>query len=149
MGKNGFVGTVPYMAPEMLIADSTFGLKVDSYGFACIIFETLAVKIPWHGVGQKQVVDNVVNQRKRPEIPEAKRQLIDREPELQRLEQLMARCWAQRAAERPTFNEVSETALPLPDIPNAACVADPRCVLARQIAQELEEIIKMTDEDDM
>ena len=104
MGKNGFVGTVPYMAPEMLIADSTFGLKVDSYGFACIIFETLAVKIPWHGVGQKQVVANVVNQRKRPEIPEAKRQLIDREPELQRLEQLMARCWAQSAHVRSSVS---------------------------------------------
>jgi serine/threonine protein kinase len=43
-------GTVPYMAPEMLVADSTFGLKVDSYGFACVIFETLAVKIPWQGI---------------------------------------------------------------------------------------------------
>ena len=110
------------MAPEMLIADSTFGLKVDSYGFACIIFETLAVKIPWHGVGQKQVVDFVVNQRKRPEIPAAKRQLMDREPELQRLEQLMMKCWSQRPEERPTFNEVSETAPPLSGVPNAtAC----------------------------
>jgi serine/threonine protein kinase len=51
VGRGGFVGTVPYMAPEMLVADSKFGLKVDSYGFACVIYETLGVKIPWQGEG--------------------------------------------------------------------------------------------------
>jgi serine/threonine protein kinase len=106
VGRGGFVGTVPYMAPEMLVAGSNFGLKVDTYGFACVLFETLAVKIPWQGADQQTVVKNVVTSKTRPEIPVDKQELIRQEPQLQELEALMQRCWQQNPAERPTFDQV-------------------------------------------
>ncbi|KAH8067387.1 protein kinase [Aureococcus anophagefferens] len=91
----GIKGTPAYMAPELL-ESNTFTEKTDVYAFALVIWEVLTGDIPWAGLNQIQIAMQILAKAARPQVPAGPADLVD----------LMTRCWAQDAAERPAFAEV-------------------------------------------
>ena len=91
----GIKGTPAYMAPELL-ESNTFTEKTDVYAFALVIWEVLTGDVPWAGLNQIQIAMQILAKAARPQVPAGPADLVD----------LMTRCWAQDAAERPAFAEV-------------------------------------------
>lgn len=95
----GFVGTVQWMAPELLRSNPHYDEKVDVYSFAMMLYELLTLKEPYLGMGQDQIVMGVIERGLRPEIGShyGPQGLID----------LIEQCWAENPAERPSFDQIS------------------------------------------
>ncbi|KAL0479583.1 serine/threonine-protein kinase DrkD [Acrasis kona] len=107
MSRN--IGTFTYMSPEML-TESTYTEKSDVYSFAIIMYELFFEIKPFHelrsdgdGFGDSEFLISVnVTKGNRPFIPEF---LQISEKERLYLD-LMQKCWAQNADERPSFSEI-------------------------------------------
>ncbi|OHT13567.1 TKL family protein kinase [Tritrichomonas foetus] len=95
----GFVGTVQWMAPELLRSSPYYDEKVDVYSFAVMLYELLTLREPFFGMGQDQIVMGVIERGMRPEIAShyGPPGLID----------LIEQCWAENPAERPSFDQIS------------------------------------------
>ena len=95
------VGTPRFMAPELLLEGSeTYGLPVDVYAFAFILYRMFAreITLDTKKLSFMQLRMNIIR-GKRPirqnNIPDCYWQLIER-------------CWKQKPEERPAFAEITE-----------------------------------------
>lgn len=95
----GFVGTIQWMAPELLRSNPYYDEKVDVYSFAIMLYEILAMKEPYLGMSQDMIVMGVIERGLRPEMPShfGPPALID----------LIEQCWAENPAERPSFDQIA------------------------------------------
>eukprot|EP00939_MAST-03C_sp_MAST-3C-sp1_P004180 g4180.t1 len=103
------VGTPLYMAPEICKtakdgAVARYSEKVDVYAFAIVLYETLALKMPWTEFAFSHQILSAVESGDRPAIDprlkyEAPRQFVA----------LMKRCWAQDPEDRCGFDEIYDT----------------------------------------
>ena len=95
----GFVGTVQWMAPELLRSNPFYDEKVDVYSFAVLLYEVLTFSTPFQGMGQDQIVMGVIEHGMRPPIAShyGPPGLID----------LIEQCWAESPAERPSFDQIA------------------------------------------
>ena len=84
------VGTVGYMAPELLRGDR-MSEKIDVYGFAMVVWEMLTGEVPFADLSAMQVIWTVAAEGQRLPIP-------DEVPELFR--SLIERCWQQDPRQR-------------------------------------------------
>ncbi len=102
--RNGgkIAGTAAFMAPELLDAN-TFTEKSDVYSYAVVLWEIHDRGIPWRGLDMMQIMRKVVDKGERPPVPAG--MPAD-------LRDLMCRCWADKAADRPTFSEIATLLAP-------------------------------------
>ena len=93
----GDVGTLAYKAPEIFDRKQTQNRKVDVYAFGCTVNEVYERKRPYAEVSDLIGVPVLVREGKRP-------QLTSQAPE--HLNELIQRCWAQKAEQRPDFDSI-------------------------------------------
>ncbi|CAM9418658.1 unnamed protein product, partial [Heterosigma akashiwo] len=92
----GETGTLRYMAPENARCE-TYGNAVDTYSFGVLAWQILTLKVPYKDVTTYTFMDRVVHNDERPPIP--------KEWPLA-LGQLLQRCWAPDANDRPPMGQV-------------------------------------------
>jgi len=91
------LGTIQWMAPEILEYTKTYDSCVDVYAFGIILWELLTQKIPYRGMRILQVATNVLWNKIRPEIPE------DASPVFQKL---LSDCWDPIVKNRPSMETI-------------------------------------------
>ena len=89
-------GTLVYQAPE-ITRDGHYNTKADVYSFALILWEAWTREHPWSHVKRSWDLRDAVVRGERPHLPETMPTLFG---------QLVTRCWAQSAAERPAFADI-------------------------------------------
>ncbi|OHT13125.1 hypothetical protein TRFO_16889 [Tritrichomonas foetus] len=92
------VGSEKCRAPE-LTNDSKYGQEVDVFSFGMFLYELLTGTIPFDEMSNIDAA-NAIMQANRPEIPSSTPS---------NLAQLIQKCWAPLAIDRPTFINVLET----------------------------------------
>jgi serine/threonine protein kinase len=90
-------GTPAFMAPEFL-DENPFSEASDVYSFAIVMWEIWSRQIPWGGLQPMVIMRKVVDKGERPPVPAG----MPAE-----LRDLMCRCWADKADDRPTFSEIA------------------------------------------
>jgi len=92
----GGTGSLRYMAPEVA-ANQPYNEKADVYGFAIILWEMLANKLPYGHLNHTTFYEQVVRKKERPPL--------DRTwPE--NLQQIFTTCWSEDPDLRPSFREI-------------------------------------------
>ncbi len=101
-------GTLPYMAPELLVTDDRTGAQLfqattaaDMYAFGMILCEMLVGHAPWHDVSSDVLVARVLA-GERPWLPGDGEPTQGRAAPPPELRALIRACWAQRPHKRPT-----------------------------------------------
>jgi mitogen-activated protein kinase kinase kinase 7 len=99
---SGDVGSIPYIAPEVLFKKGNYYDEMcDVYSFAIILWEVLSRRIPFEEIDNKfSIVFRVVSHDLRPPSIKNCPQVI---------ETLMTRCWSKDPQQRFTMNKVVET----------------------------------------
>lgn len=98
--KASKVGTVRWMAPEVMRADNSSNydpLKSDVYCFGMVGYEILKGRVPFYDEHDLKKVEERVLFDERPDLP-------DWTPS--ELEALIANCWQREASRRPSFAEI-------------------------------------------
>ncbi|KAL6636919.1 hypothetical protein ACP70R_024491 [Stipagrostis hirtigluma subsp. patula] len=68
---NACVGTPHWMAPEVLQAmheENQYGLEVDIWSFGCFLLEMLTLRIPYQGLPNSEIYDNIMRKKQRPRL---------------------------------------------------------------------------------
>jgi serine/threonine protein kinase len=97
-----FAGTVAWMAPEILRAEETYTAAVDVYAMGMVLFEALTGEYPFDGMHLGQLTIKVAMEGRRPQL------WTPSSPGEGMLQQVMTRCWAQEAVQRPSSKELIE-----------------------------------------
>ncbi len=97
------VGTPEWMAPELVQlqqrpADEK---KLDIYSYGVVLYEILTHRWPWAELPNRFGVTEAVLSGRRPTVP-----IEFTGPKEAAFRDLMARCWAQEPAARPSFDEI-------------------------------------------
>lgn len=95
---NTRIGTLNWLAPEVLAESAPYTKKADVFSFGMVLWEMVTGETPFHGKTPLQVV-RALDTGKRPEIPDTVHPTFA---------QLIRECWAQDMNARPTFNEIHE-----------------------------------------
>ncbi|KAL9181244.1 hypothetical protein ACHAXT_010049 [Thalassiosira profunda] len=98
-GMTGNCGTVQWMAPEVL-CNEDYAEPADVFSFGIILWEMLTKECPYDGMTPIQCALSVLNENKRPEIP-------DWCP--QSLRALIEKCFLRDPSARPSFSEILTT----------------------------------------
>lgn len=98
ISSKSVAGTPEWMAPEFLRGEPS-NEKSDVYSFGVILWELVTMEQPWNGLSHAQVVGAVGFQNRRLTIPP------NTSPGLV---SLMESCWADDAAQRPSFRNIVE-----------------------------------------
>ena len=93
----GMIGTIHWMAPEVLMSAPFYDDKVDVYSFGMFLWELLTNKVPYKDLNPAQIVKKVIELGERPPIPS------DCPPQLAKLIQ---DCWAGDPKERPSMVQI-------------------------------------------
>ncbi|KAG2484839.1 hypothetical protein HYH03_016405 [Edaphochlamys debaryana] len=105
--RNADAGTASYMAPETLNPyNLTISHHVDMYALGIIVWEMLAGRRPWEGMGLVQVAFAVASQQQRPNIAD-----IDPDRCPPRLRKLVEGCWEADPRRRPAASEAAKELL--------------------------------------
>jgi serine/threonine protein kinase len=99
-GLTSFSGTVGWMAPELLNAQSTYTKKVDVYSFGMTMFEALTHEVPFLGLHMGQIVMTVVHDKERPQLWQTGTAAE------QAAQDLMVRCWQDLPEDRPATQDI-------------------------------------------
>ncbi|OHS97880.1 TKL family protein kinase [Tritrichomonas foetus] len=91
------LGTVQWMAPEVLSQGGKYDNTIDVYAFGMILYEMAAHEIPFHNYARPLQVASKVMAGERPQIPS---NISDS------LQSLIKRCWAQDPSQRPSMHQV-------------------------------------------
>lgn len=92
------VGTLRYMAPEIFVGQ-TYGLKSDVYSFAILLFEIMALELPFKGMQQKQFCKYAHEKNKRPKMD--KKWSKD-------IRKIMEKNWHRNPSKRSTMDAIGE-----------------------------------------
>lgn len=96
----GVKGTLPWMAPELLMGNTTrVSEKVDVFSFGITMWEILTGEEPYANMHCGAIIGGIVQNTLRPIIPE------QCESEWRKL---MEQCWATDPASRPSFTEITD-----------------------------------------
>ena len=99
LDQTGTMGTVRYMAPEILNEGNRFGFKVDVYAFGMTMYAILSGSIPFSNFTLPYRMMNAITNGDRPKldphVPVPYRSLIDD-------------CWNDSPDRRPGFDEIIE-----------------------------------------
>ena len=91
------LGTVHWMAPEILKPGSSYTSKVDVYAYGIVLWELATSEIPYPNLVPFDIIDQVLNNDARPQLP----------PYLNpKMKDLITMCWDRNPKVRPSFNEI-------------------------------------------
>ncbi|OHT04551.1 hypothetical protein TRFO_27933 [Tritrichomonas foetus] len=95
------VGTPLYMAPEILQRRNDYTNKVDVFAYSMILYELFSLEVPWMNSREtlRYSVIDFIQSGLRPT-------LFDMIPPF--FKNVIVKCWAQNAEERPTFDDIIE-----------------------------------------
>ena len=96
--KPGNLGTVHWMAPEVIERKGSFDFSVDVYAYGVVLCELVTQTRPFNRMKGDQIKAYVVKGG-RPELP------FDVNP---KLKQLIEECWDANPEKRPTFSDIVE-----------------------------------------
>jgi hypothetical protein len=99
-GMTKGVGTVQWMAPEMMNGGEMYSDKVDVYAYGILLYEIWHFDPPFADL-EAHEVEKYVLEGGRPEV--------DWKSTPEPLVRLIDSCWAQKAKERPTFEAVARS----------------------------------------
>jgi len=97
--RHGAVGTLPFMAPEVLRL-KPFSEKADVYSYAMTLIEIVTRKVPWKGLTNEQIMMQVAVDKSHPDLP------ADTPSDLK---SIIEACWVHEAAARPSFEDIVRT----------------------------------------
>jgi len=98
------VGTLSWMAPELLAGTHVYGPEIDIYSFGVLMWEAMSESRPWRGVSHDHAkLRRLVREGRR---PVCEFQNVDQIPS--DLPKLMRDCWHQNPDARPTVLEVTK-----------------------------------------
>eukprot|EP00939_MAST-03C_sp_MAST-3C-sp1_P001213 g1213.t1 len=102
----GAVGTIQWMAPEILRGQSTYGPEIDIYSFGILMWETLGETRPWISLSHdiRKLKETVIGGG-RPSVPDMEYGGIVLPKDLL---PLMHACQADKSTVRPTILEVTK-----------------------------------------
>jgi len=123
-------GTFNYMAPEAF-SEGAVGRPVDIWAMACVVVEMHSGQMPWAGMRMEQIITAVRIDKRAPAVPE-------RAPAAE----LLRRCFATAAADRPSAAEMMEPFAPAP----AASQLEQRCEELQSENHRLEHELKEQQE---
>lgn len=85
------------MAPE-IHENEKLDFPVDVYSFGITVWEVYTLEVPFNNISEFAFFRKVIDQQERPKCPPTmNRDLVD----------LVSRCWAHNAEERPIFKDIS------------------------------------------
>jgi len=90
------LGTVAYMAPEMLQGEGKYTAKVDVYSFGLLLWEMATKAVPYNKSSTKTIESLVLAGQRLPIPPYVHSTLAD----------LIQECWSSSPSDRPSFGEV-------------------------------------------
>ena len=94
-------GTLHYMAPEAWDKDKVSTYKTDMWSLGCTVLELLTGEVPWSGLGQPEIMMEVVMKQQRPAFPD------DLHADVKAL---LERCLSHDPEQRPSSQEFYEEA---------------------------------------
>jgi serine/threonine protein kinase len=129
--KTGSIGTVHWMAPELLMSSPSYDCKVDVYSFGLVLWELLTGDLLYPDMRPPAIIEAVIT-GKRPEIP----------PDTPSgLARLICSCWSANPSDRPGMTRVvsmlSEPACHFPGTDEAAFLAATGVVYRHRSAHSL------------
>jgi|GEM_PF-7044898 len=95
--KGGAIGTLAWMAPELLKAGQKYQKSCDIYSLAIILWEIVSGKAPGVDVDMPRLILGMAAQGRREVIP-------SRTPS--RMAALISKCWAKEPTKRPEIREI-------------------------------------------
>ena len=60
------IQTIPWMAPELLSSEQKYGPSIDVYSFGILMWETLALEMPFRGIQPDEITERVCQKNERP-----------------------------------------------------------------------------------
>jgi len=93
----GMIGTIGWMAPEILTSMPLYDEKVDVYSFGIVLWELLTGEEPYDNMENNEIINSVVNFQLRPEVPEGISE---------QLSSLIISCWSHDPSDRPSFQQI-------------------------------------------
>jgi serine/threonine protein kinase len=93
------LGTIAWMAPEMLVKNRNYTEKVDVYSFGIIAWEMVVKEFPYKHIATQFScnIADVVLSGERPITPVTCPEWFS---------ELMKKCWSKNPEERPSFTEI-------------------------------------------
>lgn len=61
--KNTFVGTLSYVAPEVIMNKSSIGPEVDLWSLGCLVYQMIVGKLPFSAISQEEIYQNILEGR--------------------------------------------------------------------------------------
>ena len=91
------IGTIHWMAPELLIIGKPYTSKVDVYAYGILLWELATNQTPYSGMDLHDIIEKVSNYDLRPALPSNINPFYAN---------LMTQCWDRDPDVRPTFDEI-------------------------------------------
>lgn len=92
----GMIGTIQWMAPEVLLSSPSYDSTIDIYSFGILLWELLTLKNPYGEMKPSQIANEVTEKGLRPTVPPS--------TPLQ-LSKLIQNCWA-TSEDRPSIKYI-------------------------------------------
>jgi serine/threonine protein kinase len=96
-------GTLPWMAPELVLLGSKCNESTDIYSFGIIMYELMTCEVPFEGLNQVQIEAQLKNGL-RPQLPDV---IPNGFPP--KYVELMMSCWNQNASQRPSSQQLQDS----------------------------------------
>lgn len=117
--QHGMVGTLEWMAPELLIGTKRYGPEIDVYSTGIMVWETMCCERPWRELSHDvEEVTSQVTSGRRPKIADAHLFPVD-------LVSLMNECWSHNPDDRPSIENVTKRLYDIIEEPTKRC-RDPK-----------------------
>jgi serine/threonine protein kinase len=93
-------GTLPWMAPEVVLLGSKCNASTDIYSFGVIMYELMTCEVPFEGLNEVQIKAQLTNGL-RPQLPDVIPYGFS-----QKYVELMMSCWHQDPSQRPSSQQL-------------------------------------------
>ena len=109
--KQEIIGTIPWMAPEIIQSSSSISIQADIYSYGILLWELLTCDDPYKDIPTEQLFDKIKNEKLRPTIPENLPT---------KLKNILQSCFDENPSKRPTIHQIIHFfSLPQCCFPNA------------------------------
>ena len=106
--QRGYIGTLAWMAPEIMKESTHMGPSSDIFSLGCILWEVWQRRKPWSWLNESSdIIDAVLKEKKRLPFKDTKI------PAPREYDTLMSTCWHHEREKRPLIDHVRSNLLDL------------------------------------